>query len=158
VEDVVSREWVSYVFDKYATKEDAILSVQNGLHPPRASTQRVSSDPKIAEIRESKREPTTQSASQVLMVETRETAAKNKQVRASPAARRLMRENKIDPGSIIGSRPGSTTTANDVILAIQKSHPHGLRVVSTVELTGTDSPSLEGQHEASSKVKTKLSM
>jgi transposase InsO family protein len=35
VEDVVSREWVSYVFDKYATKENAILSVQNALikHP-----------------------------------------------------------------------------------------------------------------------------
>jgi len=35
VEDVVSREWVSYVFDKYATKENAILSVQKALikHP-----------------------------------------------------------------------------------------------------------------------------
>jgi len=35
VEDVVSREWVSYIFDKYATKENAILSVQNALikHP-----------------------------------------------------------------------------------------------------------------------------
>jgi pyruvate dehydrogenase E2 component (dihydrolipoamide acetyltransferase) len=96
-------------------------------------------DAKIAEIniRESKREPTAQSASQVLMAETRETAAKNKHVRASPAARRLMRENKIDPGSIIGSGRGSTITANDVILAIQKSCPQGLRVVSTLELTGT---------------------
>ncbi|MGB9023474.1 MAG: integrase core domain-containing protein [Candidatus Bathyarchaeia archaeon] len=35
VEDVVSREWVSYVFDKCATKENAILSVQKALikHP-----------------------------------------------------------------------------------------------------------------------------
>jgi transposase InsO family protein len=35
VEDVVSREWVSYVFDKYATKENAILSVEKALikHP-----------------------------------------------------------------------------------------------------------------------------
>jgi putative transposase len=35
VEDVVSREWVSYVFDKYATKENAILNVQKALikHP-----------------------------------------------------------------------------------------------------------------------------
>jgi len=32
---VVSREWVSYVFDKYATKENAILSVEKALikHP-----------------------------------------------------------------------------------------------------------------------------
>jgi len=35
VEDVVSREWVSYVFDKYATRENAILSVEKALikHP-----------------------------------------------------------------------------------------------------------------------------
>ena len=35
VEDVVSREWVSYVFDKYAVKENAILSVEKALikHP-----------------------------------------------------------------------------------------------------------------------------
>ena len=35
VEDVVSREWVSYVFDKYATRENAILNVQKALikHP-----------------------------------------------------------------------------------------------------------------------------
>jgi putative transposase len=35
VEDVVSREWVSYVFDRYATKENAILSVEKALikHP-----------------------------------------------------------------------------------------------------------------------------
>ena len=35
VEDVVSREWVSYLFDKYATKENAILSVEKALikHP-----------------------------------------------------------------------------------------------------------------------------
>jgi len=32
---MVSREWVSYVFDKYATKKNAILSVKNELikHP-----------------------------------------------------------------------------------------------------------------------------
>jgi transposase InsO family protein len=35
VEDVVSREWVSYVFDRYATKENAILTVEKALikHP-----------------------------------------------------------------------------------------------------------------------------
>jgi len=35
VEDVFSREWVSYVFDKYAVKENAILSVEKALvkHP-----------------------------------------------------------------------------------------------------------------------------
>lgn len=35
VEDVVSREWVSYVFDKYAVKENAILSAEKALikHP-----------------------------------------------------------------------------------------------------------------------------
>jgi putative transposase len=35
VEDVVSREWVSYVFDKYAVKENAILSVEKAVikHP-----------------------------------------------------------------------------------------------------------------------------
>jgi transposase InsO family protein len=35
VMDVVSREWVSYVFDKYAVKENAILSVEKALikHP-----------------------------------------------------------------------------------------------------------------------------
>jgi putative transposase len=35
VEDVVSREWVSYVFDMYAVKENAILSVEKALikHP-----------------------------------------------------------------------------------------------------------------------------
>jgi transposase InsO family protein len=35
VEDVVSREWVSYVFDTYAVKENAILSVEKALikHP-----------------------------------------------------------------------------------------------------------------------------
>jgi putative transposase len=35
VEDVVSREWVSYVFDHYAVKENAILSVEKALvkHP-----------------------------------------------------------------------------------------------------------------------------
>jgi putative transposase len=35
VMDVVSREWVSYLFDKYATKENAILSVEKALikHP-----------------------------------------------------------------------------------------------------------------------------
>jgi len=33
--DVVSREWISYVFDKYAAKENAILSVEKALtkHP-----------------------------------------------------------------------------------------------------------------------------
>lgn len=35
VVDVFSREWVSYVFDKYAVKENAILSVEKALikHP-----------------------------------------------------------------------------------------------------------------------------
>lgn len=35
VEDVFSREWVGYVFDKYAVKENAILSVEKALikHP-----------------------------------------------------------------------------------------------------------------------------
>lgn len=41
VEDVVSREWVSYVFDPYATKENAILSVEKALikHPEAAGVR-----------------------------------------------------------------------------------------------------------------------
>jgi putative transposase len=45
VMDVVSREWVSYVFDRYATKENAILSVQNALiKHPEASGVRLRTD------------------------------------------------------------------------------------------------------------------
>jgi putative transposase len=45
VEDVVSREWVSYVFDNYAVKENAILSVEKaGVKHPEASGVRLRTD------------------------------------------------------------------------------------------------------------------
>jgi putative transposase len=45
VEDVVSREWVSYVFDKYAVKENAIQSVEKAVvKRPEAVGVRLRSD------------------------------------------------------------------------------------------------------------------
>lgn len=61
-------------------------------------------------------------------------------VKASPAARKLMRDHHIDPTSIPGTGPGSTITLSDIQRAIQKKpQPPAapLSIKSTSELTGT---------------------
>ena len=55
-------------------------------------------------------------------------------VRASPSARRLMREHLISPDSVTGTGPGGLITASDVEKAVQTSS--SFKVVKTIELTG----------------------
>jgi pyruvate dehydrogenase E2 component (dihydrolipoamide acetyltransferase) len=60
-------------------------------------------------------------------------------IRASPAARQLMRDYGIDPATITGTGPAATITIRDVKLAAQKIGPveSELRVTSSTELSGT---------------------
>jgi len=60
-------------------------------------------------------------------------------VRASPAARQLIRDYGLDPATITGTGPAGTITVNDVKSAAQRVKPlaQDLRVTSTTELTGT---------------------
>ncbi len=62
-----------------------------------------------------------------------------REIVASPAARRLMREHGIDPASVVGTGPASTITVNDVMAAVQRIKPaqSELRVTSSTELSGT---------------------
>lgn len=59
-------------------------------------------------------------------------------VRASPAARQLMRDYGIDPSAIVGTGPSATITVNDVKSAYQHMQPvtSELRVTSATELSG----------------------
>jgi pyruvate dehydrogenase E2 component (dihydrolipoamide acetyltransferase) len=98
---------------------------------------------KLAEIlaRETKQEPVPEkSLSQLQAGPPQSTAPTTSEqaVRASPAARRLMRDYKIAPDSIVGTGPASTITVNDVMSAVQKLKPQSdLRITSSTELSGT---------------------
>lgn len=67
-----------------------------------------------------------------------ELAAGLRTVRASPAARQLIRDYGLDSGTITGTGPAGTITVNDV-KAAQRINPAAsdLRVTSSTELTGT---------------------
>jgi pyruvate dehydrogenase E2 component (dihydrolipoamide acetyltransferase) len=99
---------------------------------------------KLAEItaRENKQQPARQIAQSSLTetaVAAEVASTSQRVVRASPAARRLLRDYKIDPASIVGTGPASTITVNDVMAAVQEIKPaqSDLRVTSSSELSGT---------------------
>lgn len=94
---------------------------------------------KLAEIaaRESGQQQTVRETAKVLPTEPAVAAASERPVSASPAARRLMREHKIDPASVIGTGP--VITVKDVMALVQKVKltESNLRVTSSTELSGT---------------------